>query len=49
MELISGETHIFESWDEIQAFWFRSNQMGHLKRVHVLDKPKTKQTKAKGF
>ena len=51
MELTNGDKHIFESYDEVMAFWFHRNQMGYLKCVHVLDKPKPKkkQTKAKGF
>ena len=49
MELTTGEKHTFESYQEAQAFWFHRNQLGYLKCVHVVDKPKPKKTKAKGF
>ena len=51
MELSNGEKHTFESYQEAQAFWFHRYQLGYLKCIHVIDKPKPKkkQTKAKGF
>jgi len=47
LELTTGETRIFETWEEMQSFWFARYQMGHLNVVKVLDKGK-KSTKSKG-
>ena len=51
MVLVNGDTHVFESYQEAQAFWFQTTGIGLPKVVKVLDKPKPKkkQTKAKGF
>lgn len=47
--LTTGDKHIFESWEEAQAFWFARNALGYLKQVNVLDRKKAKKPKAKGF
>ena len=49
MVLVNGDKHTFESWDQAQAFWFQTTSIGLPKVINVLDKPKKKQTKAKGF
>lgn len=42
----NGESLIFESWEQAQAYWFQNSAMGNLSHIDVLDK---KRTKAKGF
>ena len=52
MELTNGDKHIFDSYQEAQAFWFHRCELGYLKCVNVLDrtkKTKKTSTKPKGF
>ena len=49
MVLVNGDKHTFDSWDQAQSFWFQTTAIGLPKVVNVLDKPKPKSTKAKGF